>query len=171
MPPPATTIDRLSDPPVRVLDGEVDPVVATATLPTPIGRAGHQPGDQRRGAPPGRIGRRREIGELGEQLVEATAAIPRRDRSAASAGRDVSKAEAERGRGLERLAAARDALEGAQHANLVEAVRAGAVVGDPCPVCGVPIAVAPEGGGSADIAAAKRSLKAAPCQSSAQSWM
>ena len=106
-------------------------------------------------------GRRREIAELGEQLVEATAAIPRRDRSAASAGRDVSKAEAERGRGLERLAAAREALEGAQHANLVDAVRAGAVVGDPCPVCGVPIAAAPEGGGSADIAAAKRSVQAA----------
>jgi DNA repair protein SbcC/Rad50 len=43
----------------------------------------------------------------------------------------------------------------------VDAVRAGAVVGDPCPVCGVPIAAAPEGGGSADIAAAKRSVQAA----------
>ena len=106
-------------------------------------------------------GRRREIAELGERLVEATTALPSRDRSAAAALRAVSKAEGERGHGVARLAAAREALDVVQHANLVDAVRAGVVVGDPCPVCGAPIAEAPRGGGSTDIAAAKRSVEAA----------
>ena len=46
-PPPAAAIDRLADPPVRVLGREVDPVVATPAFQPAIGRAGHEPGDQR----------------------------------------------------------------------------------------------------------------------------
>jgi DNA repair protein SbcC/Rad50 len=120
------------------------------------------------------VGRARELAdardtlaELAEELATAAGEVPELEAALASANERVTVATGDAEAALEALAAAKAALDEANHADLVAAVRAGVHVGDECPVCGTAIASLPKAARVVPVAKAQTAL--AKAESSASS--
>ncbi|HEX6330744.1 MAG TPA: SMC family ATPase [Actinomycetota bacterium] len=84
------------------------------------------------------------LAEAEEELAAAEQAIPALRAASAATEAAVTVAVADAEAAIDAFEGARSALDEAQHANLVAAVRAGVHVGDACPVCGAKIATLPK---------------------------
>lgn len=98
------------------------------------------------------------IDDLEAGLREARAGVPKLENALARADKALARRSAARERAGAAVRGAREALERAQHADLVAAVRAGVRVGDSCPVCGAAIASLPKGGRAPDLEKARAAV-------------
>jgi DNA repair protein SbcC/Rad50 len=89
-------------------------------------------------------------------LAKLEAAAPKLAKALEAAESKVAKAGAAREKALVAVEAATQKLDRAQHANLVAAVRQGVKVGDPCPICGAPVAKLAAAKDAGDLDAARK---------------
>lgn len=102
--------------------------------------------------------RRADLAQVEARLREVRERVPALAAALASAQQILATRVAAAEAALERLAAAKEGLDEATHADLVAAVRAGARAGEPCPVCGAVVASLPKSRGAATLAKAKATL-------------
>ena len=99
----------------------------------------------------GLAGRRDEIAGVEAELTGASAGIPMLEEALIRAEETLAVRSSARETAEAAVASAGQVLERARHANLVAAVRAGAHVGEACPVCGSTIESLPKSGRAPDL--------------------